>query len=404
MDVKNDEKLQQWFQLRDLSLRTQETYQIYMREFCTCINKTPTELIEEAITETRQGLLLSERKTVGYISKFKKCIKDKGLAPKTQGVAMATIKSFYNAFDIQLSSSIGKTKKSLPLRENQNFLSKPDIIKMIANAASLRDKAIFLTMVTSGTSRQEIVNLKFSDIKYDDNGIGIIDIRRQKSQVDYTTFISPEAVLALKNYIDERNRIEKLKPKSNDDYIFVTYDFGKKLQLITFSFIFSKLAKALGYTNGKYLNKIRSHALRKFFASTLENAGMPKNKIDFMLGHSPSGNDLAYFKTDIEPLKQLYIKHLPYITFEKTIEVRSLDTQDAKKLEELEIRNKELEKQLEQKDAVVETLKERMDTFEGNYEYFEGYMKEFYEHARPPGLMPVKPVQLKDMKKSKEGK
>lgn len=34
MDVKKDEKLQQWFQLLDLSERTQETYLVYMREFC----------------------------------------------------------------------------------------------------------------------------------------------------------------------------------------------------------------------------------------------------------------------------------------------------------------------------------------------------------------------------------
>ena len=371
MDVKNDAKLQQWFQLLDLSERTQETYLIYMREFCTCINKTPTELIGEAIAETKAGLLLSERNTVGYILMFKKFLKDKGRAPKTHAVAMSTIKSFYSAFDIQLSSSLGKTRNSLPLRENQNFLSKADITKMITNAASLRDKAIFLTMVTSGMARQEIVNLRFKDIDYDDNGIGIINIRRQKSQVEFTTFISPEAVQAIKNYIDERKRIEKLKPKGKNDCIFVTYDFGKKLQLITFSFIFSKLAVALGYTNGKFLNKIRSHALRKFFASTLENAGMPKNKIDYMLAHTPTGNDLAYFKNDTEALKKLYIKFLPYLTFEKTIEVRSLDTKDAERLEALERENQKLKLEMQGH----ESLKNQVETMQKDMEKIQKFIE-----------------------------
>ncbi|HWQ95747.1 MAG TPA: tyrosine-type recombinase/integrase [Candidatus Methylomirabilis sp.] len=305
------------------------------------------------------------------ISKFKKFLKENGRAPKTQAVAISTIKSFYSAFDIQLSSSIGKTRKSLPLRENQNFLTKEDIKKMITNAASLRDKAIFLTMVTSGMARQEIVNLRFKDIDYDDNGIGIINIRRQKSQVEFTTFVSPEAVQAIKNYIDERKRIEKLKPNGKNDCIFVTYDFGKKLQLITFSFIFSKLAVTLGYTNGKFLNKIRSHALRKFFASTLENAGMPKNKIDYMLAHTPTGNDLAYFKNDTESLKKLYIKFLPYLTFEKTIEVRSLDTKDAERLEALERENQKLKLEMQGH----ESLKNQVETMQKDMEKIQKFIE-----------------------------
>jgi predicted nuclease with TOPRIM domain len=81
-----------------------------------------------------------------------------------------------------------------------------------------------------------------------------------------------------------------------------------------------------------------------------------------------------------------------------------MSPKDAKKLEELEINNSQLKKQLEQKDAVVESLQERMDAFEGNFEYFEGYMQEFYKNNRPPGLKPVKMVPLKDLKKSKQGK
>lgn len=242
---------------------------------------------------------------------------------------------------------------------------------MITNAASLRDKAIFLTMVTSGMARQEIVNLRFKDIDYDDNGIGIINIRRQKSQVEFTTFVSPEAVQAIKNYIDERKRIEKLKPNGKNDCIFVTYDFGKKLQLITFSFIFSKLAVTLGYTNGKFLNKIRSHALRKFFASTLENAGMPKNKIDYMLAHTPTGNDLAYFKNDTESLKKLYIKFLPYLTFEKTIEVRSLDTKDAERLEALERENQKLKLEMQGH----ESLKNQVETMQKDMEKIQKFIE-----------------------------
>jgi intergrase/recombinase len=70
----------------------------------------------------------------------------------------------------------------------------------------------------------------------------------------------------------------------------------------------------LGFENGDGYIKSRSHALRKFFSSTLANAGMPKDKIDFMLGHSLSGTDRAYFNNmNIEELntdfRQVFISH-----------------------------------------------------------------------------------------------
>jgi site-specific recombinase XerD len=345
-EIENDKKVQMWFDLLEAASETRRSYTRYMEQFCECVGKTPTELIDEAVQETRDGKLLSERNTVGYIAKFKRCLKDKGMAPKSMGVAFACVKSFYKAYDIQLSSSIGKVKKALPLRENQNFLTKEDVTKLVTNAKSLRDKAIILVMATSGMARQEILSLRIKDLLFGPDGIGTVSIRRQKEQVDYSTFISHEAVTAVKNYFEERNRSEKLKVLGGNSPVFVDYRAGRQLSPFAFQFIFTVLAKQLGFTNGDYQIKSKSHALRKFFASTLENAGMPKNKIDFMLGHVPSGTDLAYFNTDVNKLKELYIKFLPYITFEKIIEIRSLDTKDAKRLEGLEKENTDLRQQI----------------------------------------------------------
>jgi integrase len=347
MEIKNDPKIQEWFEMIDASEGTIKLYTFYMTKFCECVNLSPSQLIEESIKEIKQGLLPAERKSPSYISKFKKCLAEKNSAPKTVSLAISTLKSFFKAFDIQLPSSI-KIRKARLLKENNNFIEKEDIIKLVKNAQSLRDRAIIQCMATSGMARNEIRNLRFGDIKFDPSGIGIINVRRKKSQTDYVTFIGPEAVAALQTYLEERNRNQKLKVKGDSDYIFVTYQAavgataGSQISNDVMTYIFSQLAKELGYSNGKFLIKTRSHALRKFFASTLENAGMPKNKIDFMLGHTQSGTDMAYFRTDIEALKHLYIKFLPYLTFEKTIEVRSLDTEDAKRLEELEKENEKL--------------------------------------------------------------
>lgn len=318
-DFSKDHKLQQWFNFAELSPRTCTIYLLYMKMFCKVAGKTPTELIDEAIKETKQGLLLTERKTVIYFSTYKKYLIDEDYAPKTYALAISTIRAFYTAYDIQLSSSIGKVKKALPLRENQIFLAKKDIIKLLKNARNKRDRAIILCMATSGMARQEILNLKIRDIIFvtiKKIKIGIVSVRRQKSQTDYVTFISPETVQALEEYFKERNKDPSLKIKSGSDYVFIS-GRGGQMSRYTFNDNFHALGMRCGYENKGYLIKSRSHNLRKFFATTLENAGMAKYKIDFMLGHSQSGNDLAYFKIDVKKLKQLYLKYLSVLTFKK---------------------------------------------------------------------------------------
>ncbi len=364
MDISKDTKLLQWFVNSDLSDATRRLYSMYMRYFCDCVGKTPTELITDAIKEIKEGKLPSERKESEYFAKYKVLLKERNLSPKSQSVAITCARSFYKSYDIQLSANITKIKKPLPMRENMNFLTKDDIIKLITNCHSLRDRAIILCMSTSGLARQEIINLRMQDITFDDNDIGTVSIRRQKSQVDYTTFTAPEAVQALKNYWEERSRTDKLRPKGQNDFVFVTYDNGTRIDKTTFGKLFRTLALQLGYQNGEYQIKSRSHALRKFFASTLENAGMPKNKIDYMLGHAPNSSDLAYFHYDVNKLKELYKTYLPNLSFERIIEVRSLNTEDARRLEELEKENQLLKSGLRTKDGDISELRARLDRFE----------------------------------------
>jgi integrase len=365
MDISNDEKLIEWFENNQSAVSTRRIYHDFMKMFCELAGKTPTELILESIQELKQGLLPVERKSNSYIAKFKKSMGDKKYSPKTFNTGMASIRSFYKCFDIPLSNSSMRMKKAIPIQENQTFLSKEEVTRIIVNTKNLREKAIILMMATSGLARQEIINLKIKDITFDANNIGTIAIRRQKVGVDFITFMSPEAVIALRHYWLERNTVipandtkakkaiadEKAKEakvdekpityiKSDDDFVFVTYTTGKPIAEATFAILFNRLGNQLGYGNGDGYIKSHSHAFRKYFATTLENAGMPKNKIDFMLGHTPSGTDSAYFKNDPEKLKEMYINYIKYITFEKQVEIRTLSGDDAKilqsKVEELE--------------------------------------------------------------------
>lgn len=365
MDIEKDEKFLEWLDQIDASESTRSSYLTHIKKFCECVDKTPTELITESIIEVKEGKLPAERKMKGYVAKFKKCLSDKGLAPKSQAVAMAALKSFFKSYDMPLSQSIARSKKAQILEANNGFLKREDILKLIANAKNMRERAIILCMATSGAAIREIINLKMKNISIDDEGIGTVRIRRQKSQTDYVTFISPEATIALKNYWDERNRDLETKIKGQDDYVFVSYgnrSKGGQLDPITVSKLFNIMGTQLGYGNGEGFIKSRSHALRKYFASTLENNGFPKNKVDSMLGHAVSDIDSIYFDSD--KLKEHYKNYLPYLTFEKVIEVRSLSTEDTKRLEVMDKENKELKEKLESKDGETQDLKNRLDSLE----------------------------------------
>lgn len=380
-DIKTDEKINFWFSNREYADKTRDAYLVYMQLFCNCINNTPSQVILEANIETRKGLLLNERNAVKYFAAFKNCLKEKGLADKTQGLALSAVRSFYEFNDIQLSNIVGRNKKRVPQTENGKFLTRDDVKKILTTASSLRDKAIILCMATGGFSRAEILTMKHKNITFDDSEIGIVSIRREKEHQDYVTFISPEAVEALKAYFDERNRKPELKIKGPNDFVFVTYHSGHKFTAGTkisdreFTKIFRILGEKLGYINDAGWIDSRSHALRKFFSTTLENAGVPKFKVDFMLGHTPDGVDQAYFNQDVQKLKDLYIQFVGYLAINRELIVRSKETVDTKKVKQLEADMEMNQLKLMEKDREVEVLKEQVQKLAESQKKLLKYME-----------------------------
>ncbi len=363
-DIRLDERIKVWFSNREFAEKTRDAYAIYMQLFCECINKTPSEIVLEANIETRNGLLLNERKVVQYFAAFKDCLKNRGYADKTQGIATSAVKSFYMFYDIQVSGQVGKSKQRHPKKENQRFLKLDDVKKLLTAAGTLRDKAIILVMATGGVARREILDMKIKDITLnDESGVGILSIRREKVQSDYTTFISPEAVEMLNAYFDERNRTPELKIKGSNDYVFVTYRSGYRFTAGTqigdreFSMIFRLLGKELGYINDTGWSDSRSHSLRKYFTSTLENAGVPKFKVDFMAGHVPDGVDQAYYNQDIDKLKELYVKNVEYLAINRELVARTIENADVRKMKQLEADNQMIDLKLLEKDREIQALR-----------------------------------------------
>ncbi len=370
MQIDQDPKLTIWFSNIEASPATKSLYSIFIKMYCECVDKTPTHLIEEAIKEIKAGKMPAERKEAEYFAKFKEFMRSKGYADKSFAAGMASVRSFYKNYDIVLPNGATRTKKAKPKKENQNFLSKADIQKILINAKNLREKAVILIMSSSGMAINEIVNLQVKDIKIDSEGISTVSVRRNKTDVDFTTFFGPEATEALKNYWEERNRDPETQIIGRDDYVITNYGNrhkGGKMNKLIMCKHFRELGNEIGYgseavgSGRKGYVKSRSHSFRKFFITTLKNAGMPADKVEFMAGHARTDIDVAYNDIDINKLKELYKTYLPYLTFEKTINIRSLNTEDARRLEELSKENEALKIKLDSKDNETHDLAKRIE-------------------------------------------
>lgn len=402
--VLNDPRVLQWFELIEAAPSTRRTYGIFMRQFCECTKMLPDEHITEAIKEIKAGKIGAERSILNHIAMFKKCQKDRDVSSNTLGLSMTAVSSFYKVFDIVLPAMSGKRKKREPLYENKSALTYKEVKHIIDNTQNAREKAILLLISTSGLARREIINLQMRDIEFDDEGIGTIYIRRQKTSVDFVTFTTPEAKGALDNYYRWRNRDPKFAIREDgSSFVFVNYQDGGQLNENTYVKLFELMAERLGFENkntkrkGLY-HRMHSHAFRTFYSRRLEDNGCPRTLIKIFLGHKKTSIEKAYFDydpnnpEDVKQLKEKYKLYIKFFSFNSTFEMHSLDKVESKKLEELE-------KALERKER--ESTELRQQVLEGNQKTLDSRLEidHMKEQLSQVEATKVEPSEMKDLKK-----
>jgi integrase len=229
-------------------------------------------------------------------------------------------------------------------------------------------------MFQSGLAANEISNLKIKDLAEVRDGLTVLRLKRAKNNYRFVTFLGRDAREAIDNYLKIRNegnlitsrpRIsEEAKVKSENDFLFITRDSHSKawnkIDTDHVSKYMMQMCKKLGWYHGEKRNPYRPHSLRASFATILLNNGVPKNAIDFMLGHKQNGTDEAYFKTHLETL----IKH--YKASEHLLSISEIDKIPDSKYEELMI-------ELHARNGKISELEEKMTVMEAR------------EEARAPG-------------------
>jgi site-specific recombinase XerD len=349
MELINDPVISQWIETANVKPNTRNSYLMGMQKYLEFTGLTPEELLNEAESENIHEPSIRKRKILTRRLAFRKhLIENTELSPNSVRNMMNGIKSFYKSAYLSVPE-LPRMGTIEPQPENIAFITK-DEIREILNVADPLEKAIVLVGVSSGLAAADICNLKVGNFKngYDDKTkITMLQLTRIKTGVKFVTFLSPEASTAVWNYLKYRDRQPKRRTKERLDetekqhvtrdegYLFIVRHVRnryldiplnetdkqwkerediRKIDENVFSHIYAKLAEKCQKCSIKGWSIVRSHNMRKFFNSTLLNAGLEYIFVDYMMGHKPDAVDGAYANHDPLKLKERYKEYIPHIT------------------------------------------------------------------------------------------
>lgn len=368
----NDPYFIDFVRSRDYREATIKVHRISLRDYCNLLGKTPTQIIDEAEKEEDEGRRMKRRSIKRYFLDFVDHLKSTGNSERTIHNKVCSVKTFYHEHEIDTPRV--KTPKSSVNPALKKIPDKEDIIEAL-KYCNLRDKAIVLHMSSSGMASAETRNLKYSDFisaideylvdlrekeKFDvvylrnklrkKDIVGEWRIVRQKTSMPYITFSTPESIHAILDYLCDNQKNNK-GLKGFDDYIFGVN--GKKMPDNTLVQIYRRINASCGFGKSGYQRFFVSHSMRRFMATSLEDAGMDRTRVRWLLGHKVTGTEGGYFKMTAEKMKQEYINHMDALSTQTT-KTKTIESEEYQYL----ISN------LNDKDQMLHKLEKRLDIME----------------------------------------
>lgn len=266
--------------------------------------------------------------------------------------------------------------------------------EMICHAlrgASVRDRAIILTLASAGLRIGECLSLSVDDIKLDETPVRIV-IRAAKAKNKHArfTYCSQEAKEAIAAWLKVRDSFLLESAKHNQNLIKAgKYEASQVDNKLLFPVSDSQinsswevcLKKAGLYKVDAETkrNIYRLHSLRKFFYSRLSNSIMPEKLVAYFVGHLTDLGNKYYIPTEefagaeylkVEDLLTCCIPEKAKAAI-KTLEIKaaSLEKQDAIQYESIEYLREVNKKNEARLDSMQETVDALIAHIKGTKEY-----------------------------------
>jgi integrase/recombinase XerD len=235
-----------------------------------------------------------------HLKGFVEWLNKKGVSPRTQARTISGIKSFFKYLLIE--EKIHNDPTSL-LESPKIGRKLPDVLSIeeidllidsvdVSRAEGQRNKAMLETLYSCGIRVSELVNLKLSNLSFDQGFIKI----EGKGEKERLVPISKSAIDEITKYTEGyRKGLNISKEFAN---ILFLNRRGKKLSRVMIFTIIKGLSEKVGL--GK---KISPHTFRHSFATHLINGGADLRAVQEMLGHESILTTEIYTHLDKDYLK-----------------------------------------------------------------------------------------------------
>ena len=371
--IRQDMKLQQMFIRKNLSKSRIDLNIIAFTKMYELTGLTPTELIDEALEEQEPRLIngqlrfkqINDRKITRYLYNYYFFLQQENYKLQTIQTRMATVRAFYNEYDVELPKNI-QLQNNKPLVTEGDLPARKDILKALQSTNNKRNKALILFLLEfkvhdliqgcknyNVTSLNELLNIDA------DNVVPGFYFRPQKtirSGNICCTFCTPECFKSLQDYL-------KTRPYLTEDSPLFTNRFNEKLSRDAVIRIFKTINdNEFGFVNNQRFFK--AHNLRKWFVSQCNQHSGDLLKVHILAGHSISRIDATYNEINVDVMRRFYISLIPHLTVNPT-RVKTVKSREflelERRLKEQELENQRLKDEFDRRlDSLVNEAVERV--------------------------------------------
>lgn len=243
-----------------------------------------------------------------HLQDFLKWINELGMSATTQARVISGIKAFYKYL---LLENILNTDPTALLEGPKLGRKLPDVLNIedinkIIDAIDLskpegqRNKAILETLYSCGLRVSELVNLKISNLFFNDGFVKVIG----KGDKERLVPIGSVAIKQITIYREEV-RCHLVIKKEDEDVLFLNRRGAKLTRVMIFTII-KQLAEKTGLKK-----HISPHTFRHSFATHLIEGGADLRAVQEMLGHESITTTEIYTHLDREYLREAIIRFHP---------------------------------------------------------------------------------------------
>ena len=247
--------------------------------------------------ENQSPALMPQDVTFNHLSGFIKWLDVDN--PRTQSRILSGIRSFFRYMTIE--GKISENPATM-LESPRAGTRLPDVLSVeeidrIISAIDLskpegqRNKAIIETLYGCGLRVSELINLKLTDIHFEEEYITVTGKGNKQRLIP----LNQNTIKQIEYYLQDRNRLKTIV----DQNILFLNRRGKKLSRIMIYTIIRELCKLAGIRK-----KVSPHTFRHSFATHLVQGGADLRAVQEMLGHESILTTEVYTHIDRIYLKE----------------------------------------------------------------------------------------------------